>query len=81
MNDQQRAEQSDDTDPWRMPFPVILRRVTHVRIDISEEHIASIISVTRIDSCHPGDIGDKFLLIISSYKSHTAQHIIRRQTS
>jgi hypothetical protein len=35
-------------DPWRIPYSGMLRRVALVRVDISEEHIASIIKVKRI---------------------------------
>jgi hypothetical protein len=57
----------------------MLRRVALVRTDVSEEHSASIIRVTRIgelgtlaDSCPPDDGVTMFLRNVGSYKSHTA---------
>jgi hypothetical protein len=65
----------------------MLRRVTLVRTDVSEEHSASFIRVTRIgeigttlavtsnrrtDSCHPDEGGVNVLRNVGSYKSHTA---------
>jgi hypothetical protein len=55
----------------------MLRHVAFVRTQVSEEHTASIIRVTRIrelgtlaDSCHSDDGGDMLLRNIGSYKSH-----------
>jgi hypothetical protein len=50
-----------------MPSSAMLRRVTLVRTDVSEERNTSI-----TDSCHPDDIGDTFLRNVGSYKNHTA---------
>jgi hypothetical protein len=62
--------------------------VALVRTEVSEERSASFIRVTRIgelgitlavtttdarcDSCHPDEIGAKFLRNVGSYKSHKA---------
>jgi hypothetical protein len=62
----------------------MLRRVAHVRIDVSEELSASFIRVTRIGElgttlavtsnqrCHADEGGAMFLRNVGSYKSHTA---------
>jgi hypothetical protein len=56
----------------------MLRRVTLIITDVSEDLSASIIRVTRIgelgtlatDSCHPDDGGAELLRNVCSYKSH-----------
>jgi phosphoribosyl-AMP cyclohydrolase len=61
-----------------MPSSGMLRHVDHVRTDVSEECIYSIIRVKRI--CELGTLKqlttearwDTFLLIVGSYDSHTA---------
>jgi hypothetical protein len=70
-----------------MPSAGILRPVDLVRTDVSEEHIASIIRVTRVgelgvtlavtsnqlaNSFHPDSGGDTFRRNVGSYKNHTA---------
>jgi hypothetical protein len=50
-----------------------------VRIDVSEESIASIITVAR--SFHRDNGGDTFLRNVGSYKSHAASYPIRRHSS
>jgi hypothetical protein len=61
----------------------MLRRVSLVRTDVSEELSSFIIRVTRIcelgtvfavtsNPCHSDDGGAKFLRNFRSYKSHTA---------
>jgi hypothetical protein len=48
-------------------------RVALIRTDVSEERIAYIIRVLRIDeSCRPDGGGDTFLRNVGSFKSHTA---------
>jgi hypothetical protein len=74
----------------------MLRRVALVRTDVSEELRASFIRMTRIGelgttlavtsnrrtySCHPDEVGAKFLRNAGSYKSHTEQHHRRRHSS
>jgi hypothetical protein len=54
----------------------MLRPVALVRTDVSEELSASIIRVTRI-----GELGIAVPSIVGSYKSHTAQHRRRRNSS
>jgi hypothetical protein len=64
----------------------MLRRVALVRTNISDEHSAFFIRVTRNgelgmlvtasvvpshDSCHPDEGGAKFLRNVGSYKRHT----------
>jgi hypothetical protein len=51
-------------------LPELLHHVAHVRTDILEVHITSIIRVTIGNSCHPDDGGDTFLRTVGSYKSH-----------
>jgi hypothetical protein len=60
----------------------MLRRVALVRIDVSEEHTASMMRVTRISELEitlavtskfrPDGGGDIFLLSVGPYESHTA---------
>jgi hypothetical protein len=73
----------------------MLRRVALVRTDVSEELSASFIGVTRIGELgtlavtsnrrtlrsNTTDGSSKFLGNVDSYKSHTAQHPIRRHSS
>jgi hypothetical protein len=55
----------------------MLRRVALVRTEVSEEHITSIIRMTRIGErgtlavTNPDDGETKFLRNVGSYKSHT----------
>jgi hypothetical protein len=72
-------------------------RVVLVRIDVSEEFMASTIRVKIInelgilavlvtpkvlaDSCRPEDEGDAFFRKVRSYKSHMASHPRRRHFS
>jgi hypothetical protein len=72
---------------WKIVSSGMLRRVTLVRTDFSEEPSATIIRVTRIgdvgaslavtsksissDSCHPNDGGGKFLRNVGFYTCHT----------
>jgi hypothetical protein len=58
----------------------MLCRVALVRTDVLEEQIASMIRVTRMDSCHPVNGGATFLRSVSSYKSQTTQHLRRRHS-
>jgi hypothetical protein len=59
----------------------VLRRVSLVRTDVSEELSASFIRVTKIGELalfpvhrfyHPDEGGAKFIRNVGSYKSHTA---------
>jgi hypothetical protein len=50
----------------------MLRRVALLGAVDSEERSASVVGVTRTDSCHPDEGGAKFLRNVGSYKSHTA---------
>jgi hypothetical protein len=47
---------------WRMPSSVVWHRVSHVTTDVSEEHIPSIIKVTRI-----GELGTTLAAALASY--------------
>jgi hypothetical protein len=65
-----------------MPSSGMLLLIARVRTGVSEENIASIITVTTIpDSCHSDDGGDTFLRNIGSYKIYTAYHLRRRHCS
>jgi hypothetical protein len=69
-----------------MPSSRMLRHVTLIRTDVSEERIASISFLRSMfqllvtanfvpclaDSCHPNDGGDANLRNVGSYKSHAA---------
>jgi hypothetical protein len=57
-------------DKSRMASSGMLRRVAHVRTDVSEELSASIIRA--MGDWHPDDGGAKFLRNVGSYKSHTS---------
>jgi hypothetical protein len=58
----------------------MLRRVAHVKIEVSGELSASFMKVTRIgewgttlaDSCQTDDWGAKFLRNVDIYNNHTA---------
>jgi hypothetical protein len=73
--------------PERMQFSGMFRRVALLRTDVSEERIATIISVERInelgkpDFFHLDDEGDKFLRNVSYNKSHMASYLKRRNFS
>jgi hypothetical protein len=47
-----------------MPFPGMLRRVGHARIDVSEENFSSIINVTTI-----GELGTNLILAHGLFSS------------
>jgi hypothetical protein len=76
-----------------MPSSGVLHHVALVRIDVSEDRIASIIGVKRISelgttlavtsnrSTRKINVGDKFLRNVGSYKSHETSYSRRRHSS
>jgi hypothetical protein len=72
----------------------MLRRMTFLRTDVSEELIAFMIRVLKIgelkttlavtsnlSTLHPDEGGDTLLQNVGSYKSHMAYHPRRRHSS